>query len=86
MTILHVKQDRYIYRFCATLDGPMVNPPDCLENPSTGCRLSSMEARFTKCLATHDQGKRTSPTNSKNSATVLIGLSLMWRYNFENNR
>ena len=38
MTNLHIKQDQYVYRFLATLDldGPMMNPPDLPENPTTG--------------------------------------------------
>ena len=35
MINLHVKQDRYVYRFLAILYGPVVNPPDLPENPST---------------------------------------------------
>ena len=39
MTNLHIKQDQYVYRFLATLDGPMVNPPDFPENPSTDLQI-----------------------------------------------
>ena len=35
-TNLHIKQDQYVYKFLATLDGPMMNPPDLPENRSTG--------------------------------------------------
>ena len=29
----------YVYRFLATLDGPMMNPPDLPENRSTGLQI-----------------------------------------------
>ena len=46
---LDIKQDQYVYRFLATLDGPMMNPPDLPENPSTGLQI--------KLCSTATQGK-----------------------------
>ena len=69
MTNLHIKQYQYIYRFLATLDGPIMKTLDLPENPSTGLQIKLNGGLFYRYLG--QMNTSTPLTNSINSATIL---------------